>query len=98
MGYIITQESFASLVSYWTDSRHNLNWSSIFILPAWLQAWWQAFGSDAELCLRAVWQGEKIIGIAPLLVRNNTASIIGSADVCDYLDFIVTPGGEVWYG
>jgi len=94
MGYTITQESFASLTSYWTDLRYNLRWESIFVLPKWLEVWWQAFGSGAELYLCAVWQREKIIGIAPLLVRDKTASIIGSADVCDYLDFVVTPGME----
>ncbi len=94
MGNTITEESFASLTSYWTNSSHNLRWDSIFVLPGWLQVWWQAFGSGAELYLRAVRQKEKIIGIAPLLVRNKTASIIGSADVCDYVDFVVTPGME----
>ena len=94
MDYTVTEESFASLCSYWTDSRHNLNWGSIFVLPSWLQVWWQAFGSGAELYLRAVRQREKTIGIAPLLVKEKTASIVGSADVCDYLDFVVDPGME----
>jgi len=91
MGYTVTEESFDSLNSYWADSRHNLNWSSIFILPSWLRVWWQVFGAGAELYLRAVRHREKIIGIAPLSVKDNTASIIGSIDVCDYLDFIVAP-------
>jgi len=94
MGYAVTEESFASLNSYWTDSRRNLNWSSIFVLPGWMQVWWQTFGAGAELYLRAVRQGEKVIGIAPLVVRSETASIIGSADVCDYVDFVVIPGRE----
>ncbi|MBA7474826.1 hypothetical protein ES707_10184 [subsurface metagenome] len=94
MDYTVTEESFASLNSYWTDSRHKLNWSSIFILPNWLQVWWQTFGAGAELYLRAVWRGEKLLGIAPLLVRGKTASILGSPDVCDYADFIVAPGME----
>ena len=93
MGYTVTKESFTSLSSYW-NSKHNLNWGSIFVLPAWLQVWWQTFGAGAELYLRAVRQGEKIIGIAPLLVKEKTASIVGSADVCDYLDFVVAPGME----
>jgi len=92
MGYTITQESFASLTSYWTDLRHNLRWNSIFVLPSWLQVWWQVFGSGAELYLCAVRQRDKIIGIAPLSVKEKTASIVGSADVCDYLDFVVAPG------
>ena len=94
MDYTITQESFASLTSYWTNLRSNLRWDSIFILPAWLEVWWQTFGSGAELYLRAVRQEEKIIGIAPLLIKGETASIIGSADVCDYLDFVVASGLE----
>ncbi len=94
MGYTITQESFDSLSSYWNDSRHNLNWGSVFVLPAWLRVWWQTFGAGAELYLRAARQGKKIIGIAPLLIRDKTASIVGSADVCDYLDFVVAPGRE----
>ncbi len=94
MSYTITQENFASLTSFWKDLRHNLRWNSIFILPGWLAVWWQAFGSGAELYLCAVWQREKIIGIAPLLIREQTAFIMGSSDVCDYLDFAVAPGME----
>jgi len=94
MGYTITEESFTSLNSYWADSRQNLNWGSIFVLPGWLQAWWQVFGTGAELYLRAVRQREKIIGIAPLSIKGKTASIIGDTDVCDYLDFIVVPDKE----
>lgn len=94
MGYNITQESFASLASFWADSKHNLKWNSIFTLPTWLKVWWQTFGGEAELYLCAMWHGGKVIGIAPLLIRGQTASIIGSSDVCDYLDFIVAPGME----
>jgi len=94
MGYTVTEETFASLNSYWTDSRHNLNWGSIFVFPGWLKVWWQVFGAEAEMYLGAIRQGEKIIGIAPLLVKEKTASIAGSADVCDYLDFVIAPGME----
>ncbi|MFC1934364.1 GNAT family N-acetyltransferase [Chloroflexota bacterium] len=94
MSYTITQESFDSLASYWADPGHRLRWNSPFVLPAWLKVWWQEFGGGEELYLGAIRQGEQIIGIAPLLIREKTASIIGSADVCDYLDFIVAPGRE----
>jgi len=90
----ITEESFTSLTAYWTEAGHNLKWGSIFVSPSWLRVWWQTFGFGAELYLRAVRQREEIIGIAPLLIRGETASIVGSADVCDYLDFVVTPGME----
>ncbi|MFC1940998.1 GNAT family N-acetyltransferase [Chloroflexota bacterium] len=94
MSYAITQENFDSLTSCWADPSQHLKWNSPFILPAWLKVWCQELGSEAELYLGAVRQGEKIIGIAPLQIREGRASIVGSPDVCDYLDFIVVPGRE----
>ncbi len=94
MSYTITQESFDSLASYWANPSHSLRWNSPFSLPAWLKAWWQELGIGAELYLGTVRQGDGVIGIAPLLVREGRASLIGSADVCDHLDFVVAPGRE----
>jgi CelD/BcsL family acetyltransferase involved in cellulose biosynthesis len=90
----VTLQSFDSLVSSWPDLRQRLRWDSVFVLPCWLGVWWHAFGAGAELYLSAVRQSETTIGVAPLLFRGNEASFIGSADVCDYLDFVVAPGRE----
>ncbi len=94
MSYTVTRESFNNLTSCWRDANNRLRWGSIFVLPPWLKAWWQQFGVDAELFLSAVRKGEEVIGVAPLMVRGNQASFIGSEDVCDYLDFVVSPGSE----
>lgn len=94
MSHTITQESFDSLARFWPDSDHHLNWNSVFMLPAWLKTWWQEFGSENELYLISVKQGEVITGIAPLMVKGERASFIGSIDVCDYHDFVVAPGRE----
>jgi len=71
-----------------------LRWSSVCVLPVWLKAWWQVFGSGAELYLCAVRDGDRVFGIAPLAIRDNEASLVGSADVCDYMDFVAVPGME----
>ena len=94
MNYTFTQESFDSLVSCWADPGYHLRWNSIFILPVWMKTWWQELRDKAELYLGTIRQGEEIIGIAPLMVRDGTASLLGSIDVCDYLDFVVAPGRE----
>jgi len=94
MSYTLTIESFDSVISSWDKLRHCLKWGSVFVLPAWLKVWWEAFGGEGELYLRTLRQGEKIIGFAPLLVDKETASFISSADVCDYLDFVIAPGRE----
>ena len=94
MSYTLAAESLDDITSSWDNLRHCLKWGSIFVLPAWLKVWWEAFGREGNLYLRTLRQGEKIFGFAPLLVDKGTASFVGSADVCDYLDFVITPGRE----
>jgi len=94
MSYSVSEDSLDKLNSYRADSTNTLDWPSVFILPAWMKVWWQIFGSGNELYVRTVRQGENIAGIAPLMVKEETALLIGDTDVCDYLDFIVTPDME----
>jgi len=94
MSYTIAVQNLDELTSSWNRLRHSLTWSCIFVLPAWLKAWWEALGRDYQPYLRTLWDGQKIIGFAPLMVNNETAYLIGSADVCDYLDFAIVPGAE----
>ncbi len=92
--YNLTEETFDSIRSYWPDSKYGLKWDCLFVVPTWLEVWWNEFGAEKELFLRSVWQGDALIGIAPLLVNGDCASFIGSPDVCDYQDFTATPGKE----
>jgi CelD/BcsL family acetyltransferase involved in cellulose biosynthesis len=92
--YRLTRENFESLASIWRESPNAPMWSYIFVLPPYLETWWNAFGCEATPYLGAVRQGERVIGIAPLLLRGDVASFLGSTDVCDYLDFVIVPGRE----
>jgi CelD/BcsL family acetyltransferase involved in cellulose biosynthesis len=65
------------------------------MLPPWLETWWREFGSDEELYLVAIREGEDIPGVAPLFLKGAKAQFIGSPDVCDYSDFILSPGREI---
>ena len=90
--YSVTAESFETLFSYWRNSDLSLKWDCFFVLPPWLKVWWSIFGSTSEMYLCAVRHAEEVIGIAPLLLENETASFMGGTDVCDYQDFIIAPG------
>ena len=94
MSYSISEDSLADLPAYWTDSQSKLNWSSVFVLPAWMRAWQEVFGAGRETFIRTVRDGETVIGIAPLMVNENTAGFIGDPSVCDYQDFVIAPGRE----
>lgn len=66
----------------------------VFMLPRWIQTWWQVFKPDDELHLCLIEKNEELIGVAPLSINGATASFIGDPEICDYLDFSVTPGYE----
>jgi CelD/BcsL family acetyltransferase involved in cellulose biosynthesis len=94
MSYSIIEDNLAGLKSYRSDSPQGLDWSSPFVLPEWLEVWQRSFGQSAEMHVRTVREGDKVTGIAPLMVKDGTALLIGDTDVCDYLDFVVAPGRE----
>jgi CelD/BcsL family acetyltransferase involved in cellulose biosynthesis len=86
----VTAETLSSFRRIWTGPGSGLEWPCPFVLPPWLEAWWGAFGSDGSAWIRAVWQGDTLIGVAPLMLLGGTASFMGSRDVCDYQDFTVS--------
>jgi len=92
MAYTVTQETFETLHSLWVDGEHPLEWDCLFVLPGWLKVWWSVFSNESSPYISAVKDKEKLIGIAPLLVKGEEASFIGDPDVCDYQDFIIAPG------
>lgn len=90
MSCSVTQENFSSLFELRDIYDAHFDWEPLFISPVWLEVWWNVFGDDRELYLTSVRKDDTVIGIAPLMIKDNIASIIGSSDVCDYLDLIVT--------
>ena len=90
----VNAETFETLAGYWREQRSNLHWQCLFVIPAWLTVWWNVFRPESEQCLLSVSEGSELIGIAPLMVNNRTAQLMGSPDVCDCLDVIAAPGKE----
>jgi len=80
--------TFVELTELWTGSRRTLDWHCLFTLPPWLQTWWSIFRTDQEPHIVAVQRGPEIIALAPFMRRDTTAELIGSPDVCDYLDVV----------
>lgn len=94
MSYSVGGATLESLGPLYTGSGRKLNWSSVFVTPVWLRAWWRVFGGGWEPRVRVIREADRVIGIAPLMVKGDAAYFIGDTDVCDYQDFIITPGSE----
>jgi CelD/BcsL family acetyltransferase involved in cellulose biosynthesis len=92
--HTVTQESIDSITDLWRDSSNRLNWDCLFVLPGWLKAWWQTFGRDCTPYLCSIRSRGELIGMAPLMVEDQTARLMGDTDVCDFQDMVVVPGRE----
>ena len=92
--YTVTEESFDSITELWQNSANRLNWDCLFVLPGWLKVWWQAFGSDRTPYLCSIRSRGELVGMAPFMVEDQTARLMGDTDVCDFQDVVVVPGRE----
>lgn len=88
----VTLESMDRVLNLWRDGSHRLQWDCLFSTPPWMKAWWEAFQASEFPAMPAVWRNGELIGIAPVVFMDDQAALIGSSDVCDYLDFAVHPG------
>jgi CelD/BcsL family acetyltransferase involved in cellulose biosynthesis len=77
-----------------SSPRSVLQWNCLFVLPFWLQAVRRHLGDGGEPYIVSVYNGSRVVGIAPLSVEDRTARFLGNPDVCDYQDIIVVPGHE----
>lgn len=87
----VRRVSLEDLDTIWKDSDNGLDWRCLFTLPPWLTSWWSIFGNGKEPHVVLAQDRNGLLGLAPLKIRGPKATIIGSPDVCDYLDLIAVP-------
>src|SRR3990170_9034809 len=95
MALSVIQESLEQLSSEWRGLLSQSSAATIFAEPRWQQVWWENFQRDGQkLLLLSVRDGERLVGIAPLMQRDGRLSFVGDSEVCDYMDFVLAPGLE----
>ncbi|HEX5478748.1 MAG TPA: GNAT family N-acetyltransferase [Dehalococcoidia bacterium] len=65
-----------------------------FVTPAFQRVWLDHFQEGRELKVLTAREGERLIGVAPLLIDGDRAELVGHYSICDYMDVVVTPGFE----
>ncbi len=66
-------EAFSRLEKGWETLCDELaNNVTVFASHSWYQSWWKCYSADAKLHLFTMWQGEKLVGIAPLLWKKSS--------------------------
>ncbi|MBN1369439.1 MAG: GNAT family N-acetyltransferase [Dehalococcoidaceae bacterium] len=98
LDYLIYMELFAEnadferLTRIWQQKQGNIAWQCPFVLPPWLETWWQVFGNNYQPYLKIVYSRQEPVGIVPLKFSGNTVTFMGSENICDYQDFTIKDG------
>lgn len=94
-GVAFVTQNFEELGDLWKDRESALAWACPFVLPWWLQSWWESYGDTGEPWIGVGRETGGVVGVAPLLLRGAKAQFLGSEDVCDYGDFVIAKGREI---
>ncbi len=90
----IRDEPFDHIRGEWAGLLGTLPAPVPFVTPAWQRVWLDHFQGGRTLRVLTARDGERLIGVAPLLVDGERAELVGHYSICDYMDIVVTPGFE----
>ena len=102
MSLTVQREELAALEPEWCELLPACSLNKVFVTPTWLRTWWAEFGArpgtrpgvGRELILLSVRDGERLVGVAPLMREGESLRFAGDTNVCDYMDFVVARGRE----
>ena len=66
---VSSEVDFAQLAGEWDELVRAMPRPSPFLLHGWLLEWWRHYGGDAELAVHVAYEGERLVGALPLLIR-----------------------------
>ncbi len=94
-------QQMRALHAQWNDLAERSG-ASIFQTFEWQSIWWECFSQGKLIRIVNVWDGSRLVGIAPFFVERRRIGALPLARVLrfvgsyqsDYLDFICDPGHE----
>jgi CelD/BcsL family acetyltransferase involved in cellulose biosynthesis len=90
----IRNEDFEQVCGEWAGLLAQTTRPIPFATPAWQRVWLKHFQDGRDVRIITARDGERLIGVAPMLVSGARAEFVGNYSICDYMDIVVTPGFE----
>jgi CelD/BcsL family acetyltransferase involved in cellulose biosynthesis len=90
----VHEEKFEQVAAEWSGLLACCDEQVPFTTPAWQRLWLKHFQGARELRIITVRDGERLLGVVPLLYQDGRAEFVGHYSICDYLDGVCQPGFE----
>ena len=97
MNIKIFEENFNDFSNEWDVLLNTYEHKNIFFTPIWHELWWNSFSCKSELKLLSVKNDDKLIGVAPLMIKDKSLTFIGNSDLFDYHDVFVIDHPDLSY-
>jgi CelD/BcsL family acetyltransferase involved in cellulose biosynthesis len=94
VGYSVAREELATVEGSWREILPASGPKAVFCSPLWLKTWWEEFADGRELMLLSVRDGQRLVGVAPLMREGERLTLAGDTNVCDYMDVVASEGCE----
>ncbi len=93
--HIRDYERFQEISDAWNEVLHSSEQDCPFLTHEWISSWWGCFseGKSLEVLLFKD-EKENHVGMAPLMIQDNSLCFIASEEVSDYCDFAIMKGHE----
>lgn len=85
----VAREEFTQAWADWETLAAQSLRPTVFQTPVWHHVWWQELGGRAELRLMSLREDGTLVGIGPLMYRDDSLMFLGDTDLWDYHDFVV---------
>jgi CelD/BcsL family acetyltransferase involved in cellulose biosynthesis len=90
----VNDEPFDAVAAEWSGLLAQSANPIPFATPQWQRVWLRHFQGERTLRVLSMRDGERLVGVAPLLVEGERAEFVGHYSICDYMDAVVAPGYE----
>src|SRR3954468_20257039 len=85
----VRTENLPDLVAGWNNILAQSSISTVFVRPIWHQVWLRSFQDGRSQAFHTVRDGDRLLGVAPLLSEDHSLAFSGDPDNCDYMDFVL---------
>ena len=90
----VHEEDLEQVATEWSGLLACCDEQVPFATPAWQRMWLRHFQADRRLRILTVRDGERLLGVIPLLASETAAEFVGHYSICDYMDAVAQPGFE----
>lgn len=90
----VNDEPFDAVAAEWSELLARCANPMPFATPQWQRVWLRHFQGERTLRVLSMRDGDRLAGVAPLLIDGDRAEFAGHYSICDYMDAVVAPGYE----